>query len=381
MKKFVRIASFFFALFFFGLITDVFSHPAWGIVVDRNRQIYFSDLETIYKIDSQGKLSIFRAGVSGRHIHDLSIDAGGTLYGWDNSYEPQTQKHLRAFWKMSSGGEYTEIIPLTENPPSGMSIWRDSSGNMYAAEPWNNEKRESKIIKRTADGKTTLFAGGNYGYSDGEKQKAKFGVILDVAFAKDNSIYLTDSNRVRKLDKFGIVKTIYPDKVEEKNQKESKTASQLFGLDVDEQNNVFAADFGNSRLLRISSDGKVSTFFTSEKDWSPIGAATFGNEVYLLEGRVYSASKHNGTRVLKISADGKSTIVANLGDSNKSNSDSNNLLSETKEEKNFVSNSDTNSTNTVKNRLNFYGIVGAIIIVLAGLVIFVSKNNQSTKRS
>ncbi len=377
MRKIIRTAILFFSLFFIGLISDVLTHPAWGIVVDGNKQIYFSDLETIYKIDSQGKLSIFRAGVNGRHIHDLTIDAGGNLYGWDNSYEPQTQKHLRAFWKMSPGGEYTEIVPLTENLPTGMSIWRDLDGNMYAAEPWNNEKRESKIIKRTTDRKTTLFAGGNYGYLDGEKQKAKFGIILDMAFAKDNSIYLTDSNRVRKLDKFGIVKTIYPDKVEEKNQKKSETASQLFGLDVGEQNNVFAADFANSRLLKISSDGKVSTFFNSEKDWSPIGVATFGDEVYVLEVRPYTASIHTGNRVLKISSTGKSTVIANLEDRNKRvdnpKSNSVNLLSQNEEENTFVTNANLISVKTAANSLDFYGIAGAVSIALFALITLFSK--------
>ncbi len=193
MRKIIRTAILFCSLFFIGLITDVLSHPAWGIVVDANRQIYFSDLETIYKIDSQGKLSIFRAGVSGRHVHDLSIDAGGNIYGWENVYEPQTEKHLRAFWKMSPKGEYTEIVSLTENPPSGISIWRDSGGNTYSVEPWNNEKKETKIIKRTTDGKTRVFAGGKYGYLDGQKEKAEFNVITDMAFGKDNTIYLTEA--------------------------------------------------------------------------------------------------------------------------------------------------------------------------------------------
>ena len=52
----------------------VSAHPAWGIVVDRNNQIYFSDLETVWRVDAQGKLTVFRAGVGGRHTHDLNMD-------------------------------------------------------------------------------------------------------------------------------------------------------------------------------------------------------------------------------------------------------------------------------------------------------------------
>src|SRR5207253_9986703 len=83
------------------LISDTWAHPAWGIVVDRRGQVYFSDLETVWKIDAQGKLTVFRAGVSGRHIHELVIDEDGNLYGPDYSYVPETQRYLNAIWKMT----------------------------------------------------------------------------------------------------------------------------------------------------------------------------------------------------------------------------------------------------------------------------------------
>jgi hypothetical protein len=46
------------------VVDGVAGHPAWGIVIDRNNQIYFSDIETIWKIDAEGKLAVFRSGVS-----------------------------------------------------------------------------------------------------------------------------------------------------------------------------------------------------------------------------------------------------------------------------------------------------------------------------
>ncbi|MBA4122984.1 MAG: hypothetical protein H0X72_11045 [Acidobacteria bacterium] len=377
MRKIIRTAILFFSLFFIGLMTDVLSHPAWGIVVDTNGQIYFSDLETIYKIDSQGKLSIFRAGVSGRHVHDLSIDAGGNIYGWENVYEPQTEKHLRAFWKMSPKGEYTEIVSLTENPPLGTSIWRDSDGNTYSVEPWNNEKKETKIIKRTTDGKTSVFAGGKYGYLDGQKEKAEFNVITDMAFGKDNTIYLTNDDKVRKIDRFGMVTTIYRNETTNQKQNNPEPFSRLYGLDVDKENNVVAADFANNRLLKISSDGKISTFLKSEKDWSPIGVATFGDEVYVLEVRPYTASIHTGNRVLKISSTGKSTIIANLENRNKSvenpKLNSANLLPQTEEEKNLVANANINSVKATDSPLAFYGIVGAVSVAFFALIVLFRK--------
>ncbi|MBA2494704.1 MAG: hypothetical protein H0V31_08420 [Acidobacteria bacterium] len=195
-------------------------------------------------------MTIFRAGVSGRHVHDLSIDADGNIYGLDNTYNPQTQTYPRSIWKMSPAGEFTYIVRLTDNLPLGMSIWRDFDGNTYLVEPYNNERRETKIIKRTPDGKTSLFAGGKYGYLDGQKDKAEFSVITDMAFGRDNAIYLTNDDKVRKIDKFGMVSTIYRADVPTKNKQNPEPFARLFGLTVDEQNNVLAADFYNRRLLK-----------------------------------------------------------------------------------------------------------------------------------
>jgi hypothetical protein len=62
MKK-ITIAILVLAFLQIVFVIQNYSHPAWGIVVDRQKQIYFTDLETVYKIDSQGKLSIFLTGV------------------------------------------------------------------------------------------------------------------------------------------------------------------------------------------------------------------------------------------------------------------------------------------------------------------------------
>ena len=183
----------------------------------------------------------------------------------------------------------------------------------------------AKIIKRAPDGKTNIFAGGKYGYLDGKKDKARFSVITDMAFGTDGAIYVTNDDKVRKIDKLGMVSTIYRAEVPSVNKKESETPSRLFGIYVDKENNVFAADFDNNRILKISSGGKVSTLFNSEKDWSPIGVAAADDGVYILEVRPYSSAIHTGNRVWKIPTDGKATVIADLEKDAKSSvkSDSN----------------------------------------------------------
>lgn len=76
------------------LAGQAMAHPATGIVVDQRGNVYFSDLETIWKIEPNGKLSVFRAGVRGRHVHELSIDEQQNIFGADISYEPSTERWI-----------------------------------------------------------------------------------------------------------------------------------------------------------------------------------------------------------------------------------------------------------------------------------------------
>lgn len=257
-----------------------------------------------------------------------------------------------------------------DNLPIGMSIWRDSDGNTYSVEPYNNEKKESKIVKRMPDGKMSVFAGGKYGYLDGQKDKAQFEEITDIAFGRDGAIYLTGGNKIRKIDKLGKVATIYLGEARKQDGQKLEDSSQFFGLDVDGQNNVFAADFGKNRLMKITPDNKISTVFTSEKEWTPLGVATTGDEIYLLEGRAHSAQRRTGNRVLKISADGKSTIVAVLKDANitaQSSNTSDNFLPRAT---NFVA---AETPATVKSLLILASLIGFASIAIAAFIIIALK--------
>jgi hypothetical protein len=107
---------------------EALAHPAWGIAVDREGQVYFSDLKNVWKVDARGKLSVFRAGAD-THTHELNVDEAGNVYGADNSYDPATKRFFSAVWKMTPAGNFTYLLAPTDDPPEGTSIWRDREGN------------------------------------------------------------------------------------------------------------------------------------------------------------------------------------------------------------------------------------------------------------
>src|SRR6185503_3043361 len=121
------------------------AHPPWGIVVSSTGVVYFSDLETVWKIDRAGNVSVFRASVGGRHVHELAIDAQDNLYGPNYIYEPSTEKYSLGVWKMTPDRKETVLQPAIDIHMSGVGIWRDRDGNMYSVEQ-NNHTKERTLL-------------------------------------------------------------------------------------------------------------------------------------------------------------------------------------------------------------------------------------------
>jgi hypothetical protein len=294
------------------------AHPAWGIVVDRDNQVYFSDLETIWKIDAQGKLAVFRAGVRGRHTHELALDESGNLYGDELTYEPAAQRYFSAIWKMRPGGDFAYILAPTNSPPKGMSIWRDRDGNTYSASWKSNSEHETLIFKRTPDGKVlTLLGSGET--ADKFRQVVLYSVG-GMSFGGDGFLYVADGASIRKVEMNGAVTTLISNLAPEKSSNSStgkSAATHLLGITVDAEGSVFAADHDNRRVLKIAPGGKVTTLLRAEESWSPAGVAFRNGSLYILEYGSTPPNKTNGVRVRKLSSDGKVTLLATVGESEK----------------------------------------------------------------
>jgi sugar lactone lactonase YvrE len=289
------------------LFDSAAAHPAWGIAVDQQGQVYFSDLETVWKIDARGKVSIFRAGKD--HIHDLNLDEAGNLYGAENSYDSATQRFFSAVWKMTPSGDFSYLLAPTENPPTGTSIWKDRDGNTYLVT--NFPQHELLVLKRTPNGTVTPLVGS----SDAARtfrQGAPYS-LGGMAIAPDGSLYFVHGANVSKWTTNGGLTPLVRNVVVENSGKPAG-ASQLFGLAIDAEGNVFVADHGNRRILKIAPDGQLTTPIRAEESWFPTGVAVKGGELYILEESHTPAYQPIGTRVRKLSPDGRVTVLATVGE-------------------------------------------------------------------
>ena len=293
------------------LCVDVWAHPPWGIVADRQGQVYFSDLETIWKIDARGRLSVFRAGVQGKHTHELAIDDGGNLFGEDLTYDPASQHNSVAMWRMTPAGDLSYVLAMTTSPPAGFSLWRDRAGNMYSVKQNQDSPREILVLKRTSDGRLVTLQGGTRPPPQ-ERQPILYSVG-GVAFGPDGTIYATDGKNILKITADGRVSTLARDISAEgpaAEASEGGAAGRVYGLAVDAQGNVFAADFNNRRVVKVAPDGKTTTLLQTESPWSPSGIAISNGELYLLE----FGPGPPRPRVQKLAADGKVTTLATVGE-------------------------------------------------------------------
>ena len=90
-------------------------------------------------------------------------------------------------------------------------------------------------------------------------------------------------------------------------------ATQLFGLAMDSNDAAFVADYGNRRVIKIAPAGAITKVMRTEEPWAPTGVAWKADNLYVLESGFAPPTRY-ATRVRKLSADGKITVLATVGE-------------------------------------------------------------------
>lgn len=148
-----------------------------------------------------------------------------------------------------------------------MGICVDASGSIYVADANNH------VIKKIDHvGNVILFAGtGRSGNADGPGKEASFFYPTAVAIDISGNLFVADThnNRIRKIDKDGIVTTM-------------KLAGGISldnpgGIAVDRNGTIYVSDF-QDRIVKVSADGSAVVFAGSGKKGNhngPAGEAEF----------------------------------------------------------------------------------------------------------
>lgn len=256
-------------------VQNVQAHEGWGIVLDRQGQIYFSDIptNTIWRITREGRLET----VTRQHSHALVLGEDGSIYGTQDHHAASTG----GVWRIAPDGSFSNVFtPGPEFPVSLHPFIIDRVGNIYSTSSISFPNQSNKVIlmRSTPDGRVTVLAGSTRGYRDGRGGEAQFTGIDGMAWASDGSLYVTDGVHVRRVGMDGMVTTLGGRALTSQSYGED-----LMGLAVSPIGIVYLADYSQRRVLQLTPDGKTRTVLETGMFWSPTGVTNVGEDLYVLE--------------------------------------------------------------------------------------------------
>jgi streptogramin lyase len=233
-----------------------FSDPE-GVFMDQNGSMIVADSHCgIRRINAAG-------GVTTYFQNDLSnpyqvfpsfacLDSYGNIFmiSLDNGADPSV-------YKIDLQAKITRYIGSGlpgHSDGSGISasfiylqgICIDNSDNLYVV--------DGSRVREITDGSVTTIAGSDSsGYADGQGTAAAFGGLGGICVDANNNIYVTDGNRIRKIDPTRNVTTIAGS--DESGYTDGDASVALFynpkGICADANGNLYVADFGNNVIRKI----------------------------------------------------------------------------------------------------------------------------------
>jgi sugar lactone lactonase YvrE len=255
---------------------NVRAHEGWGIIVDRQGQIYFTDIpnKTIWRITREGKLEAF---LSNKHSHALVLGEDGSIYG---TQENQSAA-VGSVWRIAPDGSFSDVfIPTGDFPLNLHPFIIDRDGNIYSTNSisFPNQSDKTTLLKAKPNREVTILAGGIRGYRDGRGGEAQFSGIDGMAWASDGSLYVTDGVYVRRVTTDAVVTTLGKGALTTPSYGED-----LMGLAVSPSGSVYVADYSQRRVLLLMPDGNTRTVSETGLFWSPTGITIIGEDLYVLE--------------------------------------------------------------------------------------------------
>lgn len=260
-----------------------------GVAVDAVGNVFLADYAN----------SVIRKVASSQVISTL-VGTGSGGFGGDGGNAPQA---------------------LLDSPTD---VAADASGNLYVADTYNNRIRQvtqAGIIR-------TIAGPGSLTYTGDGSDARLAALSAPGALAKDQAgnLYISDSasGRVRKVSPSDVITTVagsgsYGD-TGDKSVAIAASFRQLGGVAVDSHGNLYIADNLSHRIRKVTPDGMINTFLgngtAGNSGTSGSGSAFQLNTPDSLtvdaHDNLYVADQGN-FRILKVTAAGSATVIAGTG--------------------------------------------------------------------
>jgi trimeric autotransporter adhesin len=252
-----------------------------AVVMDRAGNLYIADEfnNRVRKVTPDGTITTFAGtgatGFSGDggpadkaklfFPNDLAIDSAGNLYIADQGNDAIRKVNTSGIISTIAGGIQTGVGPIPGGKLNAAdSVTVDAAGNIYSSGANN-------IVKIDSSGNHTTIAGGVLGFSgdDGPAKSAALKAPSGIAVDPAGNLYFADAgnNRIRKIDKAGVITTIaglgtagFSGDGGPATRAQIHLAGAAFaGLSLDTAGNLYFADWGNNRIRVINPAGLITT--------------------------------------------------------------------------------------------------------------------------
>lgn len=279
------------------------AHPGSGIVVDSQGNAFVADINRgMLKFSPDGKVAVVLKEAG----HWLALDADRKFARMEfekSSHWPRWFKHRNP----PGAG-----LALISDGGSPLVIHRD--GNLYYA--CNDEGMVPggmQIGRLSPDGKLSLVAPGM------KAQMDELSGIKGLASGPDDSLYVVTLGGVWKVKLDGTFTTVKLPVVAPDCDRflppNTPAAHEpyLSGLVVSSRGDIYLAATGCRCVLKLDSQGRVSTVLKAESPWSPTGLVLHGEDLYVAEWTNAHSDAHDyRPRVRKVGRDGKVTTLGTV---------------------------------------------------------------------
>jgi sugar lactone lactonase YvrE len=207
---------------------------------------------------------------------------------------------------------------------SPVAVTMDSAGNLFIA-----EQNNSRVRKVSTNGIITTVAGngtGAYSGDGGFATNASLYYPSGVAFDAIGNLYIADfeNSRIRKVDTNGVITTVAGNgSATYAGDGGAATNASLyypFGVAFDASGNLYIADYDNTRIRKVDTNGIITTVAgNGSNGFSGDGGAATNASIRLPSGVAFDASRnlyiadYGNNRIRKVDTNGIITTVAGNG--------------------------------------------------------------------